>query len=36
MGGNGDPLGTVQKIEIWLFEQMVYAQPSICSRKLHT
>ena len=29
-GGNADPQGIVQEIEIWLYEQMVYAQPSIC------
>ena len=26
----GDPLGTVQEIEIWPYEQMVYAQSGIC------
>ena len=31
--GIGDPLGDVQEIEIYLYEQMVYAQPSICPRK---
>ena len=26
----GDPPGIVQDIEIWPYEQMVYAQPKIC------
>ena len=26
----GDPLGDVQKSEVWPYEQMVYAQPRIC------
>ena len=30
MGGKGDPLGIVQEIWIWPYEQMVYAQPSTC------
>ena len=30
MGGKGDPLGIVQEIEIWPYEQMVSAQPRIC------
>ena len=30
MGRQGDPQGIVQEIEIWLFEQMVYAQTIIC------
>ena len=30
MGGQADPLGDVQEIEIWPYEQMVYAQPSTC------
>ena len=29
MGGQSDPLGIVQEIEIWPYEQMVYAHPSI-------
>ena len=33
MGGKGDPLGTVQKIEIWSYDQTVYAQPRIWPRK---
>ena len=36
MGGLGDPLGDVQEIWIWPYEQMVYAQPSICPRKWYT
>ena len=35
MGRQGVPLGDVQEIQIWLYEQMVYAQPSTCPRKLH-
>ena len=30
----GNPLWIVQEIEIWPYEQMVYAQPSICPAKL--
>ena len=30
LDGQGDPLGIVQEIEIWPYEQMVYAQPRIC------
>ena len=30
MGGEGDPLGIVQEIEIWLYYQMVNAQTRIC------
>ena len=30
MGGEGDPLKIVQEIEIWPYEQMIYAQPRIC------
>ena len=30
MGGKGDPQGTVQKFLIWLYKQMVYAQPKTC------
>ena len=26
-GGQGDPLGNVQEIEIWPYEQVAYAQP---------
>ena len=33
LGGQGDPLGNVQEIEIWPYEQMVYAQPSARPRK---
>ena len=33
MGGDGDPLGIVQEILIWPYEQVVYAQPGIRSRK---
>ena len=33
MCGKGDPLGTVQEIEIWPYEQIVYAQHRICPRK---
>ena len=28
MGRQGDPLGDMQEIEIWPYEQMVHAQPS--------
>ena len=31
--GQGDPLGDVQEIEIWPYEQSVYAQPCICPRE---
>ena len=34
--GQCDPLRDVQEIEIWPYEQMVYAQPRICPRKWHT
>ena len=27
LNGEDDPLGTVQEIEIWPYEQVVYAQP---------
>ena len=30
LGGQGDPLGIVQAVEVWPNEQMVYAQPRIC------
>ena len=30
MVGQDDPLGIVQEIEIWTYEQMVYAEPRIC------
>ena len=30
LGGQGNPSETVQEIEIWLYEQVVYAQPRIC------
>ena len=33
LGGQGDPLGNVQEIEICPCQQMVYAQPSTCPRK---
>ena len=36
VGGQCDPLGNVQEIQIWPYEQMVYAQPSTCPRKWHT
>ena len=29
MGGQGDPWGTVREIEIWPYEQVVYAQHRI-------
>ena len=29
LGGQGDPLGIVHKIEVWPYEQMVYAQSRI-------
>ena len=31
--GQSDPLGIVQGVEAWPYEQMVYAQPRICSRE---
>ena len=31
--GKGDPLGNVQKISIRPYKQMVYTQPSTCSKK---
>ena len=34
LGGQGDPLGIVQEIWIWPYEQTVYAQPRICSGEL--
>ena len=33
LGRQDDPLGDVQEIEIWQYEQMVYAQPRTCPRK---
>ena len=36
MGGQSDPLGNVQEIEVWLYEQMVYAQPRICPGEWYT
>ena len=35
LGGQGDPLGDVQEIEIWPYELMVYAQPNSSPRKWH-
>ena len=29
-GGEGDPLEIEREVEIWRYEQMVYAQPRIC------
>ena len=36
MGGEGDPLGIVQEIEVWPYKQMIYAQPGICPREWDT
>ena len=36
LGGQGDPQGDVQEIEIWPYEQMVYEQPRICPGEWHT
>ena len=36
MGGEGDPLGTVQEVSIWPYEQMVYIQSRIRPRKWDT
>ena len=36
LGGQVDPLGIVQEIEIWPYEQMVYVQSSICPGEWHT
>ena len=36
MSGQGDPLGDGQEIEIWPYEQMVYALPSACPTEWHT
>ena len=33
LGGKGDPLGIVQKIQIWPLYQMVYAWAGICLGK---
>ena len=33
MSGEGDPLGIVQEVELWLYERMVYVQTRICPRK---
>ena len=33
MGGQGDPQGIVQEIEIWPYEQIAYVQPKICHKK---
>ena len=30
LGGQSDPMGIEQKILIWPYEQIVYAQPRIC------
>ena len=30
LGRQGEPLGIVQEIEVWPYEQMLYAQPRIC------
>ena len=30
LGGQGDSLGIMQEIEVWTYEQMIYAQPRIC------
>ena len=27
LSGQGDPQGIVEEIKVWLYEQMVYAQP---------
>ena len=36
MGVNRDLLGIVQEIEVWPYEQMVYAQPRICPGEWYT
>ena len=33
LGGQGDPFGIMQEVEVWPYEQMVYAQPRICPRE---
>ena len=33
LGGKSDPLGIVQEIEIWLYDQMVYAQATVSLRE---
>ena len=30
MGGNGNLLEVKQEVQVWLYKQMVYAQPRIC------
>ena len=35
LGGQSDPRGIVQEMEIWPYEQMVYAQPNICPGEWH-
>ena len=30
LGEQVDPLGIGQKIEIWPYEQMIYAHPNVC------
>ena len=32
LGGQGDPQGNEQEIEIWPYKQIVYAQPSSCPK----
>ena len=34
--GQGDPLGIMWEIEVWPYEQIVYAQPNICPGEWHT
>ena len=36
LGGHGNLQGNVQEIKIWPYEQIVFAQPSICPRKWNT
>ena len=36
MGGQSDPLRIVQEVEVWPYEQMVYAQPRICPSEKDT
>ena len=33
LDGQGDPLRDMQEIQIWLYEQMVYAKLSTCPRE---
>ena len=36
MGWQSDSVGIVPEFKIWPYQQMVYAEPNICSGECHT